>query len=66
MLGMHCNITRRDFINGAGVAISSSLIPPTLQASTANKSLSSTQNVPGYYPPTRDGMRGSHPDSFEL
>ena len=66
MLGMHCNITRRDFINGAGVAISSSLIPPTLQASTANKSLSNTQNVPGYYPPTRDGMRGSHPGSFEL
>jgi spermidine dehydrogenase len=24
------------------------------------------QNVPGYYPPTKTGMRGSHPGSFEV
>jgi len=66
ILGMSCDITRRDFINGTGVAIGSSLISPVLKASTINKSLSSAQNMPGYYPPTREGMRGSHPGSFEL
>jgi spermidine dehydrogenase len=26
----------------------------------------SAQDRPGYYPPTRAGMRGSHPGAFEV
>ena len=63
---MNHDITRRDFINGTSLAIGSSLISPALKASTAAKPLSSAQNMPGYYPPTLVGMRGSHPGSFEL
>ena len=66
MLGMNRDITRRDFINGASVAIGSTFISPSLQASTTNKSLSSAQNATGYYPPILEGMRGSHPGSFEI
>ena len=63
---MNHDITRRDFINGTSLAIGSSLISPALKASAVTKSLSSAQNMPGYYPPTLAGMRGSHPGSFEL
>ena len=66
MLGMNRDITRRDFINGASAAIGSTFISPSLQASTTNKSLSSAQNATGYYPPILEGMRGSHPGSFEI
>jgi spermidine dehydrogenase len=62
-LGMDRDITRRDFLNGVGLAVSGSILSPTL-AGAADHS-ASLQNVPGYYPPTREGMRGSHPGSFE-
>ena len=65
-LGMHSDITRRDFLNGASIALGGALITPALQASSLNTSISHAQNTPGYYPPTRSGMRGSHPGSFEL
>lgn len=63
-LGMDRAITRRDFLNGAAMAVGATLLP--------NRSiLNSTkviepQNQSGYYPPTRTGMRGSHPSSFEI
>lgn len=60
-LGMSRDITRRDFLNGVGVAVAGSLAPVVSPGATA-----SAQNQPGYYPPTRSGMRGSHPGSFEL
>jgi spermidine dehydrogenase len=57
-LGMHCAITRRDFIHDAGVAALGLALPwPALGAS---------QGDPGYYPPTLTGLRGSHPGSFEV
>ena len=65
-LGMDSDITRRDFLNGASIALGGALVTPTLQASSLNTSISHAQNTPGYYPPTRSGMRGSHPGSFEL
>ena len=58
---MDCDISRRDFLNGVGLAIAGASIPAT--AAYGN---TSAQMQPGYYPPTRDGMRGSHPGSFEL
>jgi len=62
-LGMNSDITRRDFINGASLAVSASMLCSPLAAARAG---ASAQMAPGYYPPTRDGMRGSHPGSFEL
>ena len=61
-LGMNRDITRRDFLNGVGLTIAGSAVP----AMPAFANLTSAQMQPGYYPPTRDGMRGSHPGSFEL
>jgi spermidine dehydrogenase len=51
-LGMDRPISRRDFLNGAAVAALAPAAAP--------------QDTPAYYPPTRNGMRGSHPGSFEL
>ena len=59
-LGMNANITRRDFINGVGVAIGSSALGNKGYANS-----SGAQSEFGYYPPQLDGMRGSHPGSFE-
>jgi spermidine dehydrogenase len=65
-LGMHCLISRRDFLNGVAIAIGSigtglnSAWPPAAQADE-----SWPQDQPGYYPPRLNGLRGSHPGSFE-
>ena len=60
-LGMHRNITRRDFVNGVGVAVGGMLIPPGWLS--AGEGTSQAQE---YYPPALTGMRGSHPGSFEV
>jgi spermidine dehydrogenase len=65
-LGMDRDISRRDVIVGAaalgvGVAASSLLMPNAASAQMAP----GTQDTPGYYPPELQGMRGSHPGSFE-
>ncbi len=63
-LGMHRPITRRDFVNGVGIALTGAMFAgvsePALsaQASAAPPALDP-------YPPRRTGMRGSHPGSFE-
>ncbi|HEY7352811.1 MAG TPA: FAD/NAD(P)-binding protein [Terriglobales bacterium] len=66
-LGMDRNVTRRDFLNGVAVtvggALASSSFPGLL---AAQESQPTSQDAPGYYPPTRTGMRGSHPGSFEV
>lgn len=59
-LGMNADITRRDFINGVGIAIGSSLSTDVMSSSDVG-----AQDLPGYYPPELLGMRGSHPGSFE-
>jgi len=66
-LGMDRDITRRDFLNGTGIAVTGSLLAPQLaQALEAVASPSSAQDRAGYYPPSRVGLRGSHPGSFEV
>ena len=63
-LGMYRGITRRDFVNGVGVAVGGALIAPGwLSALEGTPSGSGAQE---YYPPARTGMRGSHPGSFEV
>ena len=58
-LGMRRAITRRDFLNGASLAIGASLLP--------RRGMSAETGLPpGYYPPVKTGMRGSHPGSFEV
>jgi spermidine dehydrogenase len=59
-LGMDKAISRRDFLNGVGIAIGASLLPGTASAQDFG-----AQDLPGYYPPGLTGMRGSHPGSFE-
>jgi len=65
-LGMDRDITRRDVIVGAaalglGATAGSLLVPDVASAQMAQ----GTQDTPGYYPPALQGMRGSHPGSFE-
>ena len=64
-LGMHCEITRRDFLNGVGVAITGTLVTNPVTAAVEDAMQRSAQMSPDYYPPTLSGMRGSHPGSFE-
>ncbi len=60
-------ISRRDFLNGvaigAGTTIAGSLLPEFASAAPAGGPAS--QDTTGYYPPTRTGLRGNHPGSFE-
>jgi spermidine dehydrogenase len=66
-LGMHCPITRRDFLNGVamtvGGALAFSCVPGFEWCAEAAEQLA--QDAPGYDPPALTGMRGSHPGSFE-
>jgi len=60
-LGMDRTISRRDFMNGVGVAVGATLLP------ACGKSGDLISEVPAaYYPPAATGMRGSHPGSFEV
>ena len=64
---MGANITRRDFLNGvaitAGAAAIHGIVPPEMWAAAAADL--EAQDAPGYYPPAKTGLRGSHPGSFE-
>ncbi len=61
-LGMGRSISRRDFLNGVSVALTSSVLPTP--AVGAFRSLQAREIES--YPPTRTGMRGSHAGSFEV
>ena len=74
-LGMDREINRRDFLNGASIAIAGVVLAPGAsgaqgkEASPAPAASPFIQGSPSqetYYPPTRTGMRGSHPGSFEV
>lgn len=51
-------ITRRDFVNGVGVALAGAALAPGIPGLAA----ASTDEA---YPPRRTGLRGSHPGAFE-
>ena len=66
-LGMTRTITRRDFLNGVGVALTGALVsPPWLGAWGLDQNGGTPESAPDYYPPIRTGLRGSHPGSFEV
>lgn len=69
-LGMHHDISRRDFLNGVAVAVAGPAALSTsaaAQAGTTSPQTGATASPnPGYYPPSLTGMRGSHAGSFEV
>lgn len=68
-LGMDRKIERRDLLQGmaaaAGLAAAGSWPTGALAALTADAAQPASQDAAGYYPPTRTGLRGNHPGSFE-
>jgi spermidine dehydrogenase len=66
-LGLHRDITRRDFLNGVAVALTGATIgSPVVDAFGAPPQVPAPEQAPDYYPPLRTGLRGSHPGSFEV
>jgi spermidine dehydrogenase len=61
-LGMHRDITRRDFIHDLGLASIALGMPG---ATALARSMDADPGAV-YYPPILTGMRGSHPGSFEV
>src|SRR5579871_6261985 len=61
-LGMGRKITRRDFVDGIGIAAAGALAIP--QRAWAQEF--APEQSPDYYPPARTGMRGDHAGSFEV
>lgn len=61
-LGMHCPITRRDFLNGVALTIGSSMIPHAALA--LDDAPYAPEKAAGYYPPALMGMRGNHDGSY--
>jgi spermidine dehydrogenase len=52
-------------LNGVAIGAGGVLASGWLAASASARGSPSPQDLPGYDPPTRTGMRGSHPGSFE-
>src|ERR1700691_3218680 len=68
-LGMWRDITRRDFLNGVSVAVGSSLLGANstwLEAFGGTQSPFAPEKDPGYNPPAKTGLRGSHDGSWEV
>ncbi|MGA8869158.1 MAG: FAD/NAD(P)-binding protein [Candidatus Sulfotelmatobacter sp.] len=63
-LGMDRTITRRDFMNGAAMVIGAAMLPGASGFGVTGSA--EPQNQPGYDPPIKTGLRGSHPGSFEI
>jgi spermidine dehydrogenase len=58
-LGMDRPVTRRDFVHDVGLAALGASLPIGLGATPSARN-------PSDYPPTKTGLRGSHPGSFEM
>ena len=65
-LGMGRAITRRDFVQGSSVALTAALATRLGAANPGTAGSVAGAQAPAYYPPTRTGMRGSHPGSYEV
>src|ERR1700738_4780332 len=62
-LGMHCAITRRDFLNGVAIGAGGLLAADPLLAALVTEERS-PEKAAGYYPPALTGMRGNHDGTF--
>ena len=74
-LGMNREINRRDFLSGTSIAIAGAALAPgdviaqgsdPQSAPAASAVVDHTPSQEADYPPTRTGMRGDHPGSFEV
>jgi spermidine dehydrogenase len=67
-LGMHRGITRRDFLDGARIALTGALFGTLARPAPAEGPQGGfhPERDPAYYPPALTGMRGSHDGSFEV
>lgn len=66
---MNRGIARRDFLNGAAVAVGVSLVAPDSILSEmlhAADAPYAPEKQAGYYPPGKTGLRGSHDGSWEV
>jgi spermidine dehydrogenase len=61
---MNRSITRRDFLDGVGIAVTGSLLGTSWLAGCHSSEPTPAMDVDDY-PPTRTGMRGSHDGTFE-
>jgi len=67
-LGMARKITRRDFVNGASVALGTVLAAPNTILSEMLRVAEvgyAPEKKAGYYPPAKTGLRGDHDGSWE-
>ena len=64
-LGMDRPISRRDFLDGVGIAVTGSLLGTSWLAGCNSRESAPAMDV-DYYPPARTGMRGNHDGSFEV
>jgi len=67
-LGMNRPIRRRDFLNGVSVAMGAALVEPGSfwgRVFAGSDEPYAPEKEPGYYPPAKTGMRGSHDGSWE-
>jgi len=58
-------LNRRDFVNGCALSLAAGSTISPLEA-LAQNILDPTTLPPDYYPPTKQGLRGSHEGSFEV
>jgi spermidine dehydrogenase len=66
-LGMDRRITRRDFMQGAAMAVGAAAAPAkSLFGQSAVTANGEVQNGAGYNPPSLHGMRGSHEGSYQV
>jgi spermidine dehydrogenase len=63
-LGMHRPISRRDFLNGAAIAVGGALARDPLLAAISSDQEYAPDRADGYYPPALTGMRGNHDGTF--
>jgi spermidine dehydrogenase len=63
-LGLFCPITRRDLLHGVGIAVVGSMAAPLVALS--KEEVFAPEQAADYYPPTRTGLRGDHPGSYEV
>jgi spermidine dehydrogenase len=58
-------LSRRDFVNGCALSLAAGSTLSPLDAIAQNM-LDPAALPPDYYPPVKQGMRGSHDSSFEV
>lgn len=66
---MKKDITRRDFLNGTQVAIGATLLSPWITSCGVADPMAGTSKFSldnDYYPPAKNGLRGSHDGSWEI